>query len=707
MPDNFNQNGSGAQDALHEDHKKDGSTAGSKDRNADSHKNDEKNKSHGEGSDKSKNKPNKTDADDSLSDGNSNGDRIGKDGSSNGNSNGNKADAKSLSKGKGGAENPDNGGASSALEDDGQDEKPMGKKSKDGNNHTARKAAAAGNAATSAVAKASLLAKILAFMKMAMGLIQQGAAMVAGAIPAFIAGIINAVVAGAYAVGGFVASVGGALLTGMSAFAAGIAGALGIGSTAAAATAVAAVGTVLIASISIVGGAVLSLSNNKFDGNIPDCSASVEAVQTKASETNADAAMLDNAKKIYSVMKTFGLSDEQIAGMLGNWQIESSIDPTTIEGIYDETQNIQGPKHQDAMKDWDAYVRGPLSRKYAHSGHDYTQNSGYTASDGKKYPGIGLIQWTGGGAMTFLNFSKSVNKDWWTVDYQLAYMFAKGAPTGQYGNKFWDTYKSQSGGASECARWFAQYFEGNTSLAGAERASAAEKWLAQEKSWSADSKYGNSVISMAKQLGASAGDNAVASKLKSCVRSMKYDNSTLANAAVSYAYETKDEGRGNNGTPLYQRVHDVIWGAGDIYQSCDRGVATAVRWSGTDEEFPAGNTNAQLAYMTSSDKWTKVGGASSVKMSDLMPGDVFCIKGHVFMYVGHEAVAAKYPNTASNIDSVSASHNQRSPGCGNDANDIIVRNHGQDWNGRGEYQIFRCTKPDHGTRYKDAGAGVN
>lgn len=111
--------------------------------------------------------------------------------------------------------------------------------------------------------------------------------------------------------------------------------------------------------------------------------------------------------------------------------------------------------------------------------------------------------------------------------------------------------------------------------------------------------------------------------------------------------------------------------------------------------------------MTSSDKWTKVGGASSVKMSDLMPGDIFCLKGHVFMYVGHEAVAAKYPNTASNIDSVSASHNERSPGCGNDANDIIERKHGQDWLGRGEYQIFRCTKPDHGTKYKNAGAGVN
>lgn len=674
MPDNFNPNGSGAQDALREDRAADAAT--------DAIKDNLKNKAHQKGSDALKNK-------------------LGK----------NKPGAGDLTNGKGGAENIGADAASDAAENvsGGLGKKPGlgGKKPEPGGaKDVASKAAAAGKAASTS-AKVGMLAKIIGFMKMAMGLIQQGAAAIVGAVPAWLAAIGNAIVAAAHAVGGFLVSAGGAIVSGVSALAAGIGGALGVGATTATVVAVATVGGVGVAAVAIVGGVIMSATDHKYDGNVPDCAASVKAVQAKAAEIDANAVMLENAKKVYSVMKTFGLSDEQIAGMLGNWQIESGIDPTTIEGIYDETQNVQGPKHQDAMKDWDAYVRGPLSRIYAKNGKDYTQNSGYMASDGKKYPGIGLVQWTGGGAMNFLNFAKSLKKDWWTIDYQLAYMLAKDVPTGQYGKKFWPTYKGQSGGAGANSTWFAQYFEGNTTMAIPERAAAAEKWLAQEKSWSVDANYGNSIIAMAKDLGDVATDGAVANKLKKCVRSMNYDNSTLANAAVSYAYETQNEGNGNDGTPLYRRVHEVIWPGDQFFQSCDRGVSTAVVWSGTDEEFPKGSTTEQLGYLNTSDKWKKVGDSSNVKMDELMPGDVFCLNGHIFLYVGHEAVAAKYPNTGPKIDSVSASLNERSPGCGNDANDIIERLHGSDWIGRGVYQIFRCSKPDGGTKYKDAGAGAN
>lgn len=674
MPDNFNPQGSGAQDALREDQAANAAMDGIKDKIKD--------KAHQKGTEALKNK-------------------LGK----------NKSGSGDLTGGKGGAENPGVDAAADATEDasGGLGGKPKlgGKKpGLGGIKGTANKAAMAGHAGASA-AKIGMLAKMLGFLKMAMGFIQQGAAAVVGAIPAFIAGVVNAVVAAAHAVGGFLASAGGAILSGISAFAAGIGGALGFGATAATVTAVAAVGGAGLAGVILIGGVIMSATDHKFDGNVPDCAVAVKQAQAAAVEIDANAVMLENAKKVYSVMKTFGLSDEQIAGMLGNWQIESGIDPTTIEGIYDETQNVQGPKHQDAMKDWDAYVRGPLSRIYAKNGKDYTQNSGYMASDGKKYPGIGLVQWTGGGAMNFLNFAQSLKKDWWTIDYQLAYMLAKDAPTGQYGKQFWPTYKGQSVSAGEASTWFAQYFEGNTTMAIPERAAAAEKWLAQEKSWSVDANYGNSIIAMAKQLGDVATDGAVAGKLKKCVRSMNYDNSTLANAAVSYAYETQDEGKGNDGTPLYRRLHEVIWPGDPYFQSCDRGVATAVRWSGTDEEFPAGATGTQLAYLTSSDKWTKVGGSGSVKMEELMPGDIFCLDGHIFMYVGHEAVIAKYPDAGAKVDSVSASYQERSPGCGVDANDIIERMKGQDWIGRGEYQIFRCSKPDNGTKYKDAGAGAN
>lgn len=678
MSDNFNPNGSGAQEALREDRAADAAVNSIKD----SIKDKVKGKAQQKGSDFLKNKLGKKEPD--LGD---------------------------LSNGMGGAENA---GSDAAADAAGESVGQLGKKSLLGGKkpdagggikNPVGKAINAGQVA-SASGKVGLLAKLIGFMKMAMGIMQQGVAAVVGAVPAFLAAIGNAIAGAANAVAGFLASIGSAVVSGVSAFAAGIAGALGVGSTAATVTAVSAAGLAGVSSVALVGGVIMSVTNQKYDGNVPDCAASVKQAKAVVGEVAADAAMLENAKKIYSVMKTFGLSDEQVAGILGNWQIESGVDPTTIEGIYDEHQNIQGPKHQNAMKDWDAYVRGPLSAAYA-GGTDYTQNSGYMASDGKKYPGIGLVQWTGGGAMLFLNFAESIQKDWWSVDYQLAYVIAKGAPTGQFGKQFWSTYKSQSGSAGENATWFAQYFEGNTKLAGAARSEAAEEWLKQEKSWSIDTMYGNSIIDMAKQLGDVATDGAVANKLKSCVRAQDYDNSTLAKAAVSYAYETKDEGKGNDGTPLYRRVHEVVWPGDPNFQSCDRGVSTAVKWSGTDDDYPAGGSDAQLAYLNTSDKWTKVGSSGSVKMEDLMPGDVFCLNGHTFLYVGHDAVAAKYPNTGPKIDSVSASLNQRSPGCGNDANDIIERMHGQDWSHRGEYQIFRCSKPDGSQTYKDAGAGVD
>ncbi|MDQ9831371.1 hypothetical protein RFX70_21560, partial [Acinetobacter baumannii] len=60
-------------------------------------------------------------------------------------------------------------------------------------------------------------------------------------------------------------------------------------------------------------------------------------------------------------------------------------------------------------------------------------------------------------------------------------------------------------------------------------------------------------------MGSVATENNVASKKDDCVQTINSDNSSIANAAVSFAYETTDEGRGNNGTELFQRVHDYIW----------------------------------------------------------------------------------------------------------------------------------------------------
>lgn len=660
MPDKMNPNGSGAQDALHDDQAAEAATDAIKDKL--------KGKIQKKGSDvlaKKFGNPNK---------------------------------------GRGGAENPDH--------DDGEKPNPvsnklnpLGSKGKPGSmRDITKKTAMAGQAASNAV-KVGILMKIMGFIKAAIGVLQQAAAAVVSSLPGWFVTVMNFLLWAGHTIGSACAAAGGFFSSCFSGLSAAIANAMGVGSVTATAMAAGAVGAAGMSSIVIIGGVIMCATDHKYDGMVRDCRADVQNMSDAMGKLDPNAMKLANAKKIYSAMKTFGLSDEQVAGILGNWDVESQLDPTIIEGIFSEPYDIKGPEHQDAMHDWDTYVRVTLSRKYG--ANDYTQNSGYLASNGSKYPGIGLAQWTGGGAMKLLNTAEAVHAKWWKLNFQLAYMLAKNAPTGAFGKKFWSEYKSQPNDATFDTIWFAKYFEGNTTMVIVKRCILAEGWLQLEKHWTVNEKYGNSVLNMAKKIGFTADDGAMSKQLSRCVRAMNYDNHSLASAFVSYAYETVAEARGNDGTPLYQRLHKAIFPGDPEFQSCDRAVAVAVRWSGTDIDFPVGPSEAQLPYMSTSKKWKKVGDSGSITMDQLKPGDIFCLNGHIFMYVGHKAVAAKYPKTRANIDTVAASWHQYSPACSNDSNDIVIRRHGQDWINRGEYHIFRCVKSDHSSKYKSLGAGAN
>lgn len=548
-------------------------------------------------------------------------------------------------------------------------------------------------------AKAGMLAKIMGFFQMAMGMMGNAVTAVLAGPAAFLQFLGNI----ASAVVGFFSSAGSAIAGFFTSIGTSIAGFLGVGAAVGTATAVTGFATAGIAATLVISSVVVGVTNTaQRDGVLPDCTIAVAAAMEGA-EVDEDAQLLANAQSIYSILHVYGMSDEQIAGVLGNFSTESGIDPTTIEGIYDENYTVTGPKHQEAMADLDAYVRGPLSDKYAGfdgSGGPVKNPGGYTADDGKMYPGLGMGQYTGGGAKTFLEFADSVSQKWYTIEFQMAYTLAKGAPASGAG--FWERYKSQTGDAAAMARYFSQYWEGNTSNGWEERQASATSWYGQLQDWSANDAYANGVIALAEQLGAAATDGNVASKKSTCVKTLNADNSSIASAAVSYAYETQAEGKGNDGTELYRRVHDAIWGAGDIYQSCDRGVATAIQWSGADIEYPAGDTGAQLSYLLSSPKWKEAGMSGSVTMDELLPGDVFCLDGHTFLYTGNEIVRQKYPE--SNGNSVSASYCERSPGVGLDASSIIVDEGGQDWIGRGEYHIFRLMVPDNSTKWESAGS---
>lgn len=190
----------------------------------------------------------------------------------------------------------------------------------------------------------------------------------------------------------------------------------------------------------------------------------------------------------------------------------------------------------------------------------------------------------------------------------------------------------------------------------------------------------------------------------------KYDNSSIAKAAVSFAYPRMEQGEHNNGTELYQRVHDNVGFKGRHYMDCGFVVCSAILWSGADDDFPLGSTSAMAAYCETSPRWKKVGtwGGSIKSKDDLAPGDVFIVNqgggagssGHTFLYVGQEIIQEIHGDKANpKSDCVSGSLHQRSAACDSSA----------DWNfpadsiGRGQYSVYRCVDPMNSDKNKYAG----
>ena len=439
-----------------------------------------------------------------------------------------------------------------------------------------------------------------------------------------------------------------------------------------------------------------------------DCQGIKKKTEMTEAETEVDNKKKETAHKIYVVFHDFGLSDVKIAGMLGNMETETTdVDPTCVEGVCGREQFSIGETKQKVLDDMDSYCKLTLFPAYDRNGVSYTK-SGYRLDDGKYYCGVGLCQWTKESTRELIQTAG--DQPWYTLEFQLAMML-----TDKFHRKdFFKTWKEKDDGSAEAeAIYFRHKYEGNTVNGQDSCQTNATKWLnIISTEWNVAEEdstlktFVNNLFDMARNLGDISVDTIMSIGRKKCRSKLTgYDNSSMAAAAVSYAYATHEEGEGNNGTALYQKVHDNLWGSGDIYMSCDRSVAAAVLWSGTDDDFPAGDTNTQYQYMKDSDKWESLGKSTDSGIYDnLQPGDILILNGHVLMFVGHDLINNKHGNNAtSDSDSVSGSYGTRSPTCCNNTTDLINRCGGQDWDGRGEYEIFRCTKPDNSDKYKNAG----
>lgn len=166
-----------------------------------------------------------------------------------------------------------------------------------------------------------------------------------------------------------------------------------------------------------------------------------------------------NAKIVYKFMKEqYGMSPVNIAGMLGNWAVESGIDPTGVEGIYDEKYTT-GPKKNKAMANPSAHAQW-LFNQYRKQGLKINQKA-YSGGNGVYYPGLGLGQFTGPAGKKLIDMGKELGLHWYDMNTQLKYITTPGSKG--YREAWLSSWRqSPSPNPAEAARKFLHKWEGVT-----------------------------------------------------------------------------------------------------------------------------------------------------------------------------------------------------------------------------------------------------
>jgi hypothetical protein len=355
-----------------------------------------------------------------------------------------------------------------------QQDEGMGKK--------AAKVAAVGGTAAATPPAAALLV-FMSFMAWLKSMFFSAMAMAANAANLIGIFLLNM----AKAAWGFVSSPFMAL-GGMVAKGAGAVLGVTVGAIVAPATAVASATVVSLISATLLGGLFASLMDNPAlidDGqqaNSNVCTVS-SAGGGGGGGQQVPAGVEANAKTVYSVLATWGMPDENIAGILGNWSQESGIDPTSVESIFTEPYQI-GTRKQAA---WDG---------------------GFTHIPGQEHGGIGLGQWSNGRTPMLLDYAESKGLDWYTIETQLAFM-VQGDNPGDVA-VFKDMITTSQGSPAAAAAHFHDNWERSADNAQmmTERQADAEMWYAKMANWEVDETAGGGVEDIVGDLGVLVRDGA-------------------------------------------------------------------------------------------------------------------------------------------------------------------------------------------------------
>ena len=260
--------------------------------------------------------------------------------------------------------------------------------------------------------------------------------------------------------------------------------ATGIGMSSAASTASGAGACVLVAAVAVV--TVTGVTGSAVEANdqgasvvaacaLPTDQASSDSASPDATGTGSTASLassdglpaqeITNAQYIYSVMTGWGMSAIDIAGILGNWQNESAMDPA----------RVQGKPAYYAITDADKVSAQVISN------------------------GIGLGQWTNGRNTLLREYAADKGANWWDMDTQLAFMLDDKAAHGDSGvGVVKDMIAHPADTAADAALEFHQKWEVSSDDAAKiqNRMDQASAWYARMSGWTADTTAGGGVTTL-------------------------------------------------------------------------------------------------------------------------------------------------------------------------------------------------------------------
>lgn len=275
-----------------------------------------------------------------------------------------------------------------------------------------------------------------------------------------------------------------------------------------------AVSAVAVTAVGVTGAVIVASNNAVKDEKVvklEDCSdeelAAQKAKTLANDEGNTTAEQEEIVKKTHSALKEWGLNDIQISGVVGNGEQESGLSPKKFEsdhvagGKYKTEENYEKTRKDGPIIE---YIFGSWSTFLGYYGSGLNE-SGYKegAPEGKHTLGVGVWQWTGGGAMGLYNFSKEKSLDMWSIDAQLTYMLSSFSNKSSYYHRL-ETFKGMNSSNPEQAavdflnKW--EYEAGNftpndgTHAHAENRAQYAAKWYVKIKEMEVDKTYAKSIL---------------------------------------------------------------------------------------------------------------------------------------------------------------------------------------------------------------------